>query len=102
MLPLDGSTRCEREEVVERSWMSEADGAFPRQPVHGGKDLGPGITGQQSGEFIQRAGADPSELLVDGRFERVYLCHIVLPLIRKWVMKSVHLSRTTVWLINGQ
>ena len=59
--------------------MFEGDGAFPRQPVHGGKDLGPGITGQLGSEFIQRAGAGPSELLVDCRFDQKFLCHIVPP-----------------------
>ena len=59
--------------------MFEGDGAFPRQPVHGGKDLGPGITGQQGSEFIQRAGAGPSELLVDGRFDQKFLCPISPP-----------------------
>ena len=53
--------------------MLEGDGAFPRQPVHGGKDLGPGITGQKGGEFIKRAGAGPSELLVDRRFDQKFL-----------------------------
>src|SRR5713101_4159089 len=72
-------TGSERKYVAEWSWMFEGDGAFPRQPVHGGKDLGPGITGQQGGEFIQRAVADPSELLVDCRFDQKFLCHIVLP-----------------------
>jgi len=59
--------------------MFEGDGAFPRQSVHGGKDLGPGITGQKGGEFIKRAGAGPSELLVDRRFDQKFLCHIVPP-----------------------
>ena len=99
---LVGSTRCERKEVAERSCMFEGDGAFPRQPVHRSEDLTPGITGQQVGEFIQRAGADQGELLLDGRFDRKCLRHIVLPQDKKHVMKSVRLSRTTVWLINGQ
>lgn len=85
---------------MERSWMLEGDGAFPRQAVHGGKDLGPGIAGQQGGEFIQRAGAEQIELLVNGRFDRICLCHIVLPHDQKRVMKSVRLSRAMVWL-NG-
>jgi len=45
------STRCEREEVAEWSWMFECHGTFSGQPVHGGKDLGPGIAGQQGSEF---------------------------------------------------
>lgn len=81
--------------------MFEGDGAFPRQPVHGGKDLGPGITGQQGGEFIKRAGAGPSELLVDGRFDRKCLCHIAPPHAKKRMMKSLRLSHATAWL-NGQ
>lgn len=52
--------------------------AFPRQPVHGGKDSSTEIALQQGDEFIQRAGDNPSEVLVDGRFERIGLCHIVL------------------------
>jgi hypothetical protein len=75
--------------------MFEGDGAFPRQPVHGSKDLGPGIIGQQGGEFIKRAGAGPSELLVDRRFDQKSLCHIVPPHAKKRVMKSVRLSRAT-------
>ena len=75
---LGGSMRCKRKEVAERGGMFKGEGAFPRQPIHSGKDLCPGITGQQGCEFIQRAGADPSELLVDDRFDRTYLYHIVL------------------------
>lgn len=59
--------------------MFEGDVAFPRQPIHGGEDLGPGIAGQQGHEFVQRTGADPNEFLTDGRFKRVSLNHRVLP-----------------------
>jgi len=69
---LGRSMGSERKYVAEWSWMFEGDGAFPRQPVHGGKDLGPGITGQLGSEFIQRAGAGPSELLVDCRFDQKF------------------------------
>ena len=70
--------------------MFEGDGAFPRQPVRGGKDLGPGIVGQQGHEFIQRTRTDPHELLVDGRFERRCVSHIVLLMAKTGVLK--HLS----------
>lgn len=70
---LGALTRGERKEVAKRSWMFEGHGTLPRQPVHGGKDLGPGIAWQQVGKFIQRAGADLSELLVDRRFDHIYL-----------------------------
>jgi hypothetical protein len=43
----DGSIPCERNEAKERTWMIEGDRAFPRKPIHGDKDLGPGIIGQQ-------------------------------------------------------
>lgn len=72
-----GSLRREREEVAERSRMFEGDGAFPRQPIYGGKDLGPGIARQQDGQFLQRTGPDPGELLLNGRFKRVSLCHVM-------------------------
>ena len=78
--------------------MFEGDGAFPRQPVHGGKDLAPGIVWHQGGEFIQRAGAGPCELLLDGRFDH-NACAISSSLPdKKRMMTSVLLSRTTVWL----
>jgi hypothetical protein len=82
--------------------MFEGDGAFPRQPVHGGKDLGPGIIGQQGGEFIKRAGAGPSELLVDRRFDQKFLCHIV-PSLTPRNVKSLRLSErngVAQWTVN--
>ena len=57
-LCLDGSRRCEREKVAKRILKVEGDGAFPHEPVHGGKDLGLGIHGQQGSKFTQRACAD--------------------------------------------
>jgi len=72
---LDRFMRCERKEVEKWIRMCEGHGTLPRQPVHSGKDLGPGVAWQQGGEFIQRAGAGPSELLLDGRVDRVSLCH---------------------------
>ena len=84
--------------------MFEGDGAFPRQSVHGGKDLGPGITGQKGGEFIKRAGAGPSELLVDRRFDQKFLYHIVPLHAKKRMLKPLRLSHATAgvaqWTVN--
>jgi len=77
--------------------MCEGDGAFPRQPVQGGKDQSPAIAGQEGGKFIQRAGSGPSELMVDGRFDRLCQCQTVLPPDNQWVMKCVCLSRARLW-----
>lgn len=49
--------QCEREQVAERSRMCEGDCPLARQPVNGGKDLGPGIVPQQGDELIQRTGS---------------------------------------------
>ena len=81
--------------------MFEGDGAFPRQPVHGGKDLGPGITGQKGGEIIKRAGAGPSELLVDRRFDQKFLCHIVSPDAKKReIIVPVRRNGVAQWTVN--
>ena len=57
--------------------MCEGDGTAPRQPVHGGKYLSPGVAWQQGGEFIQRTGVDLSQLPMDFRFEQICLRHVL-------------------------
>ncbi|HKO31067.1 MAG TPA: hypothetical protein VJU54_08000 [Nitrospiraceae bacterium] len=66
-------------EAEARTWMFDGDGAIPREPLYGVKDLNPGIIRQLGGESIHRAGAEQSESLADGRFNRVCLLHTVLP-----------------------
>jgi len=59
--------------------MLEGDGASFVQSVNCGKRLIPGIAGQPLVQFLDRAGARPSEFLADGRFESMGLPPIVLP-----------------------
>ena len=58
--------------------MLECEGAFSVESVDCGKHLVPGKLGESLVEVLECAGADPSEFLVDGRFERRYLSHTVL------------------------
>ncbi|HSL02654.1 MAG TPA: hypothetical protein VK901_03830 [Nitrospiraceae bacterium] len=58
-------------------------------------DLGPGVAWQQGGEFIQRTGADLSELPMDGRFNHIGLRYKFLQ-DRKWIEESLCIIYTSL------